>query len=233
MRPSVRSPTGTEIGAAGVGDRGAAGEAVRGVEGHGAHPVVTQVLLHLGHQRRAVRAAVDLDGVVDARQPVREVGVDDHPLDLDDGARAASVVCHVSGSLLGDGGAYWRASAPPTTSRISWVMAAWRARFMASVQVVDELAGVVGGVAHRGASRRELGGRALEQGAVDGGVEEGREQRLQEVLRVGLEEREAAAGRGRLVLLAVVVRRRARRAAATGSSCSVVTFCSSTDLKAL
>src|SRR5688500_15806324 len=37
-------------------------------------------------------------------------------------------------------------------------------------QVVDQAAGVVGGVAHRGAAGGQLGGRALQQRAEDGGV---------------------------------------------------------------
>jgi len=109
---------------AGVHHGGAACQAVGGVERHRAHAVVAQVLLHLGHQGRLAVAARDLDRVVDGRQPVGEAGVDHHSLDLEDGPRASSVVSHVSRSLLGNESSYSSASAPPTTSRISWVIAA-------------------------------------------------------------------------------------------------------------
>src|SRR6186997_3248116 len=49
--------------------------------------------------------------------------------------------------------------------------------------LVDERPGVVGRVAHGGAARRELGGGALQQRAVDRGVEVVREQVAEEVLR--------------------------------------------------
>ena len=57
-RPSVISPTGTEIGAAGVDDVGAARDAVGRVHRDRANAVVSEVLLHLGDQRRRPRARV-------------------------------------------------------------------------------------------------------------------------------------------------------------------------------
>ena len=51
MRPSVASPTGTVIGAAGVDDLGAAGEAVGRVHRDRAHAVVAEVLLDLADER--------------------------------------------------------------------------------------------------------------------------------------------------------------------------------------
>ena len=91
-RPSVWSPTGTEIGDARVDDVGAAREAVGRVHRDRAHAIVAEVLLHLRDQ--LARAAVpvgDLDAerVVDLRQPAREDGVEDDALDLDDPAGAA------------------------------------------------------------------------------------------------------------------------------------------------
>ena len=56
-RPSVTSPTGTEIGAAGVDHVGAAGEAVGRVHRDRAHAVVAEVLLHLRDRARRRRAA--------------------------------------------------------------------------------------------------------------------------------------------------------------------------------
>ena len=53
MRPSVTSPTGTEIGCPVSMDVEPACEAVRGVHRHRAHAVVAEMLLHLGDQRRS------------------------------------------------------------------------------------------------------------------------------------------------------------------------------------
>src|SRR2546422_908763 len=62
-------------------------EAVGRVHRHGAHPVVPQVLLHLGDQvdRRAPVALRNGDPKrrIDLRQLVGKEGVDDHALDLD------------------------------------------------------------------------------------------------------------------------------------------------------
>ena len=70
MRPSVSSPTGTEIGFAGVGHFGAAHEALGGVHGDGAHGVFAEVLRHFEHQPAAV---VDgLERVENRRQVIVE-----------------------------------------------------------------------------------------------------------------------------------------------------------------
>ena len=50
MRPSVASPTGTVIGAAGVDHLDAARQPVGRVHRHRAHAVVAEVLLDLAHE---------------------------------------------------------------------------------------------------------------------------------------------------------------------------------------
>ena len=70
-RPSVASPTGTEIGAARVDDVHAAREPVGRVHGHGAHAVVAEMLLHLRDQVAAPPPCPgngDLQRVVDLGQ---------------------------------------------------------------------------------------------------------------------------------------------------------------------
>src|SRR5579862_3545057 len=113
-----------------VDDLDAARKAVGGVHRDGAHAVVAQVLLHLRDQlaRAAVLGHLDAQRVVDLRQPAREDGVEDDALDLDDPAGA------LLGLRSGHASPYAvRASAPATTSRISWVISAWRARFICRV----------------------------------------------------------------------------------------------------
>jgi hypothetical protein len=119
---------------AGVDDLGAARQAVGGVHRDGAHAVVAEVLLHLAHED-ARFAVIDGDGVVDLGQLVGEDGLDDDALDLLDPARVLRGV----GALRGFGGSHespfqTSASAPATTSMISWVISAWRARFISSVR---------------------------------------------------------------------------------------------------
>ena len=63
------------------------------------------------------------------------------------------------------------ASAPATTSRICWVISAWRARFICERVRVDQLAGVLGRVAHRRHARAVLRRGRLEQRAVDRDLE--------------------------------------------------------------
>jgi hypothetical protein len=117
--------------AAGVDDLGAARQAVGGVHGHRAHTIIAEVLLHLAHEHMAV--VVDGYGVVDLGQRVGEHSLDDDALDLLD---ASGVPL---GLGLGLGGSHrspfhTNASAPATTSMISWVISAWRARFISSVR---------------------------------------------------------------------------------------------------
>ena len=69
---------------------GAAREAIRRVHRNCAHPVVTEVLLHLRHDLALGRR--DLDGVEDAGEPIGEDGVDHDALDLDDPADVATVL---------------------------------------------------------------------------------------------------------------------------------------------
>ena len=87
---------------AGVADLGAAREAVGGVHRHRADAVVAEVLLHLEHERAvagvvssllvAVALEVDLEGVVDLGQLVRERDLDHDTLDLLDGADVSVAV---------------------------------------------------------------------------------------------------------------------------------------------
>src|SRR5579862_3469943 len=114
--------------AARVDDVDAAGEAVGRLHRDGADAVVAEMLLHLCDQlaRLAVLQQLDAQGVVDLRQPVRKDGVEHDALDLDDLAGLFFRGGHLSPYAVS-------ASAPATTSRISWVIAAWRARFICSV----------------------------------------------------------------------------------------------------
>ena len=93
MRPSVWSPTGTEIGCSRVDDLDAAGEPVGRVHGDGPDAIVAEVLLHLRDQlaRAAVLGDLDAERVVDLGQPVREDGVEHDALDLDDLSRVLAV----------------------------------------------------------------------------------------------------------------------------------------------
>ena len=84
MRPSVSSPTGTEIGAAGVRHRLAADQALGGVHGDGAHGVLAEMLRDLEHQAAAV--VVGLQRVQDRRQVVGELHVHDGADHLRDAA---------------------------------------------------------------------------------------------------------------------------------------------------
>ena len=104
-------------GGAGVDDGAAAGDAVRGVQRHRAHPVAAEVLLHLAHQARlpAADLRVDQEGVADlGEMPLLELRVEDRPDDLDHGPLAACA--HVLPPSL-----------PLMISIISLVICAWRA----------------------------------------------------------------------------------------------------------
>ena len=84
------------------------------------------------------------------------------------------------------------ASAPATTSRISCVISAWRARFICSVSAVDQLAGVLRRVSHRGHPGALLGRGRLEQRPVELRLEVDREQPLEDLLGLRLEDEVAA-----------------------------------------
>ena len=84
------------------------------------------------------------------------------------------------------------ASAPATTSRISCVISAWRARFISSVEAVDDLAGVLRGVPHRGHLRALVGGGRLEQRPVDLCLDVHGRQPREDLLGLGLEDEVAA-----------------------------------------
>jgi len=69
----------------GVGDHGAARQAVGRIHGDGADLVVAEMLLHLADKLVGLAVAFDYDGqgVVDRRQRVGEPRIDDGPDDLD------------------------------------------------------------------------------------------------------------------------------------------------------
>ena len=140
-RPSVAWPTGTVMGCAGVDDLHAAGEAVGGVHGHGAHLVVAQVLLHLGDQVDVPDAARRRRSRGRCRWPAASSGelhVEHRPDDLNDLAfvhrfSTPLLTCRACVGSRSGSGSSDSASAPATTSRISWVMDDCRARFIARV----------------------------------------------------------------------------------------------------
>ena len=105
-------------------------------------------------------------------------------------------------------GAARRASAPPTISMISVVMASWRARFMTRVSLRDELLGVVGGRLHGPLAGGVLGRRGVEQGGVEAGLDVAGQERVED-----------GAGR-RLELVVGAAPARTRSASADGSSLS-------------
>ncbi len=84
MRPRVSSPTGTEIGSAGVGDFLSAHQAFGRVHRDRAHRVLAEVLRHLEHQ--AVAVVVGLKRVQNRRQVLAELNVHDGAGDLRDAA---------------------------------------------------------------------------------------------------------------------------------------------------
>ncbi len=101
----------------GVDDGAPAGDAVRGVQRHRAHPVAAEVLLHLAHQPRlpAADLGVDQEGVADlGEMPFLELRVEDRSDDLDHGPLGACA--HVLPPSL-----------PLMISIISFVICAWRA----------------------------------------------------------------------------------------------------------
>ena len=77
----------------GVDDVDPAREPVRRVHRNRAHAIVSQVLLHLCHERPG--RELDLEGAQDLGEPVGEDGVDDDALDLDD------LPCVTAGLLVG------------------------------------------------------------------------------------------------------------------------------------
>ena len=115
-----------------IDDVGAAGQAVRRVHRDGADAVVAEVLLHLRDQLPApafLQGHLDRERVVDLGQPLMEDGVEHDALDLDDLAGVLAVGgCVGHASPVVDRGYPASASAPATTSRISCVISAWRAR---------------------------------------------------------------------------------------------------------
>ena len=132
-----------------VDDLGAACKTVGRVHRNGANAIVAEMLLHLCDQLAVIR--LDAERVVDRRQLIREDGVEDDALDLDDAAGVLFFVGHESPEVdhckagsdpAGRGltpvkaSGYWvKASAPATISRISCVICACRARFICSVKV--------------------------------------------------------------------------------------------------
>ena len=93
---------------------------------------------------------------------------------------------HDRASPQSGGGSYSSASAPATTSRISWVISAWRARFIFKRQIVDQPGGVVGRVSHGGHAGAVLGRGRLQQRAEDRDLEVGGQQLGQDLAAVRL-----------------------------------------------
>ena len=174
------------------------GEAVGRVECDRAHLVVAQVLLHLGDKDGSILAR-DLQRVVDGGQVAAvEADVDHDALDREDGSRVA-VVSHAWFALLVWSAATERASAPATTSRISWVMAAWRARFIfQGCNRRSAMRGIVGSrCASRCAVQRVSAAALLEQGTVDRDIDVRRQHPApQDILRAWLKQRQRGAPPG-------------------------------------
>ena len=101
----------------------------------------------------------------------------------------------VGEEVVGARPAAWRrASAPPTISMISVVIASWRARFIAAAEAGDELVGVVGRGLHRPLAGRVLGRRRVEQRGVDARLDVARQQRGRGSPRPTARTRSAARG---------------------------------------
>src|SRR5262249_45857500 len=118
--------------AAGVGDGGAAHQAVGRLHGDRPGGVVTQVLLDLQGQRPGpvVQGDIDLEGVVDVGHVIgAELHVYDGADDPGDpaGLRAGSGGCGHDDTHSFPAEFSASALAPPTISLISWVISAWRA----------------------------------------------------------------------------------------------------------
>ena len=164
------SPTGTVIGAPVSSTARAAHAGRRSVHGDAAHEVVAQVLLHLGHQRgcrrspgrssmrvvdRGQRAARELD-VDDGAEDLRRLRCDRVPSVLLGVPSAMSLRRLLGVTVVPTS----RASAPPTISRSSLVIAAWRARLYRERQVRRSSRRRVGRVASSPiTARRLLGGQ--------------------------------------------------------------------------
>ena len=90
IRPRQPGPTGTVIGPPVSTHRVAAGQALGGVHGDGAHGVLAQVLGDLEHQAEGLAGALvgvgGLQRVEDRRQVALELDVDDGADDLGDAA---------------------------------------------------------------------------------------------------------------------------------------------------
>ena len=204
--PSTSSPTGTVMPRPGVAHRRAAGEAVGRLQADGPHPALAELLGDLGQRRRRSRrrrrssnssARVDL-----GQRAAGELDVDHRAGDARRPGRpsarvgAFSVMVMTAGSY-GEGRSRSSrrrgrtavlvglvglpsASAPPTISMISVVIESWRARFMIRLRRLDQLLGVVGGRLHRPLAEGVLGGRGVEQGGVDAGLDVAGQQRVED-----------------------------------------------------
>ena len=104
MRPSVAGPHRHGDRAAGVDHRLAAGQALGGVHGDGAHGVLAQVLGDLEHQAEGLAGPLvgvgGLQRVQDRRQVAVELHVDDGADDLDDAA-GGDALGQAGGGVLG------------------------------------------------------------------------------------------------------------------------------------
>ena len=70
---------------------------------------------------------------------------------------------------------------------ISVVIGSWRARFMTRDRLRDQLVGVVGRGLHRPLAGRVLGGRGVELGGEDAGLDVARQQAGEDLVGAGLE----------------------------------------------
>ncbi len=230
MRPSVTSPTGTVIGPPVSTHLGAARQAVGGVHRHRADAVVAEVLLHLAARALPPSPRSIVERGVDLGQLVGEHGLDDDALDLldppDVGVLPLESCCSDLDCCHPSRSSSWlrhSASAPATTSMISWVISACRARFISSVRSSMMSPGVLRRVAHGRHARAVLGRGRLQQRAEDRDLDVVGDEPLEDLLRVGLvlDERVLASCSSRLSLPRVLVALASRIVACcSGSSVS-------------
>ena len=166
----------------------AAREAVGRGHGHGAHPVVAEVLLDLADER-ILALALDLDGVVDGRQLAgRELDVDDGPVIwmTRPGRWAGAAVAMVSVCLLRPE----RQRALRAGRDLDHLAGDVRLAdlVVGERQVLDELLGVLGRVPHRDHPARLLARLGLEDRLVEPGRDVARQQLLEDGRGARLED---------------------------------------------
>ena len=170
--------------AAGVDDLGAARKAVRRVHRDRAHAVVAEVLLHLADERAvpSPRSTV-IAWLISGSLSGKTASITTPWISS---MRPTFFVCVAASIGLLSVGPSRAPRRPATTSMISCVISACLARFICSVKPLDQLARVVGRVAHRGHARAVLGRRRLEQRPEHRDLDVVGDQPVQDLLRVGL-----------------------------------------------